>query len=154
MIQEKLRWQHSWLCRPPVYFFPSSTWGREFVIRFWQKKTLLNLRWFAFLLNKRKVQGNQKQEMENNLYEIASILRTAENKRELQEGGRLGNETHHKQVDKTNPVPFFKHKNLQNMHFTACVRMQSWEIVQSLPGKLPRLCCYWYWNVSIYWCAS
>lgn len=41
----------------------------------------------CFLLNKIKVQGNQKQEMENNLYEIVSIFRTDENKREVLKGG-------------------------------------------------------------------
>lgn len=35
---------------------------------------------------------------------------------------KLGNKTHHKQVNMVYPVSFFKRKKLQNMDFTATLR--------------------------------
>lgn len=56
--------------------------------------------------------------MGNNLYKIVSIFETTESKRELQKE-ESGNKIHHKQVDMTRPVTFFKDEKLQNMHFAA-----------------------------------
>jgi len=51
------------------------------------KNMTLTANMVCLFLNKRKAQDNYKQEIENNLHEIVIILRTAENKKELQKGG-------------------------------------------------------------------
>lgn len=61
--------------------------------------------------------------MGNNLYKRVSIFATTR-KKELQKE-ESGNKINHKQVGMTSLVTFFKHKKLQNMHFAACVCMQS-----------------------------